>query len=291
MSWCTDDPAVLDDWLTVGPARQLPTAVGREHAASARLLGADLRLWRNPHGGACCDGPFGPLPLRVHLGYLWTCCSGRPARDLFAVPEFDERRRRIVDCGGVGVATSGLRVVENFLDMGHFPFVHPGTLGQWPHTEVRPYCAAIDPRLDEIEATGCVFWQPQASASAGEGIDALYRYRVMQPLSAALYKSSPGHPGEQDVIVLMVQPLGEEQVIAHVLLIYLEDRLSDTELIAFQQMIFAQDKPMLESHRPRRMPLQGALESHMRCDLTSTTYRRWLARRGLRFGVHPSTAP
>ena len=289
MAWCTDDPAVLDDWLTIGPASQL---IGTDAARPARcmLLGAELTVWRQPDGTACCVGPHGELPAQEHLGYLWVCCSGRPRRTLFRIPEFDEPRRRIVDCGGIGVATSGLRVIENFLDMGHFPYVHGGTLGQVPHTEVRPYQVRIDPALDEIEATGCVFWQPRASASAGEGIEADYRYRVMQPFSAALYKSSPGHPGEQDVIVLMVQPLAEERVIAHVLLIYLEEVLSDAELIAFQHMIFGQDKPILESHRPRRLPLQGTLESHMRCDLTSTTYRRWRRSRALQFGVHPAGA-
>lgn len=289
MTWCTDDSTVLDDWLTIGPARLLK---GTDATQPVRrtLLGAELSCWRGPDGLARCIGPCGELPMREHLAYLWVCCSGRPRRALFSVPEFAEPRRRIVDCGGIGVATSGLRVIENFLDMGHFPYVHAGTLGQVPHTEVRPYQVRIDPALDEIEATGCVFWQPRASASAGEGIEADYRYRVMQPFSAALYKSSPGHPGEQDVIVLMVQPLAEERVIAHVLLIYLEKVLSDAELIAFQHMIFGQDKPILESHRPRRLPLQGTLESHMRCDLTSATYRRWLRSRSLRFGADPGDA-
>ena len=129
-------------------------------------------------------------------------------------------------------------------------------------------------------------YQPRTSATAQQGVQAHYRYRVMQPLCAALYKSSPALPGGQDVIVLMVQPLSEEQVIAHCLLVYHDDGLADTGMIAFQQMIFGEDKPLLESQRPRRLPLEGPLEAHMRCDLTSTTYRRWLKARGMRFGVH-----
>ena len=130
-----------------------------------------------------------------------------------------------------------------------------------------------------------------ATLSAGrpiaqQGVLAHYRYRVMQPLCAALYKSSPAKPGGQDVIVLMLQPLGEEQVIAHCLLVYHDDGLADTGMIAFQQMIFGEDKPLLESQRPRRLPLDGPLEAHMRCDLSSATYRRWLKARGMRFAVH-----
>jgi phenylpropionate dioxygenase-like ring-hydroxylating dioxygenase large terminal subunit len=80
-----------------------------------------------------------PLAVQSRYGYLWVCPSGRPARPLFAFPEYTEPGRRTVDCGGIGVAVSGLRVIENFLDMAHFPFVHADYLGKVPHTEVAPY--------------------------------------------------------------------------------------------------------------------------------------------------------
>ena len=45
--------------------------------------------------------------------------------------------------GSIAVGVSGLRVVENFLDMGHFPYVHTGILGAEPHTEVKEYDVEI----------------------------------------------------------------------------------------------------------------------------------------------------
>ncbi len=286
MPFCTTDPQVRNDWLTVGAATQLR---GASEAAPwcTRLLGAQLRLWRTPDGDLQCRCDAGQAwPVQQHCDYLWVCTGTPPAAARFTLPEFNEPGRRIVDCGGIGVATSAPRVVENFLDMAHFPYIHTGTLGQVPHCSVAPYDVAIDPSTQEIHATNCRFYQPQASASAAGGIEAQYRYRVMQPFSAALYKSSPNHPGAQDVIGLFVQPVDEEHSIAHCLLVYFEDQLCDAELIAFQHMIFGQDKPILESHRPKRLPLGGPLETHMRCDLSATTYRRWLRGRGLRFGIH-----
>ena len=285
MPFTTDDPNVRQEWLTVGPAHQLD---GRSPAAplQTQLLGATLCLWRDPAGQACCRADDGELlPVQERYAYLWVCTLPPAARALFAMPEFDEPGRRIVDCGGIGVATSGLRVVENFLDMGHFPYIHTGTLGRVPQTTVAPYRVEVDPLTQEIWALDCRFHQPQASASASGGIDAQYRYRVMHPLCAALYKSCPNRPGALDVIGLFLQPLDEEHVIAYCLLVYFEDRLDDAEMIRFQHMIFGQDKPILESHRPRRMPVRGPLEAHMRCDLSSVVYRRWLAARGMRFGV------
>jgi phenylpropionate dioxygenase-like ring-hydroxylating dioxygenase large terminal subunit len=285
MPFTTDDPNVRSEWLTVGPAQQLAGS-SLQAPVQTRLLGARLRLWQDAGGQPHCSTDSGqPLQIREHYRYLWVCTAPAAARPLFAMPEFDEPGRRIVDCGGIGVATSGLRVVENFLDMGHFPYVHTGTLGRVPHTTVAPYRVEVDPQTQEIWALDCRFHQPQASASAAGGIDAHYRYRVMHPLCAALYKSCPNRADALDVIGLFIQPLDEERVIAYCLLVYFEDALGDAEMIRFQHMIFGQDKPILESHRPRRMPIRGKRETHMRCDLTSVVYRRWLAARGMRFGV------
>lgn len=285
MPYCTDDPNVRAQWLTVGSATRL-----RGHSAGAplhtRLLGAPLRLWLDEASQPQCRQGQAPLLVMQQYGYLWVCTAGVPDKPLFALPEFDQPGRRIVDCGGIGVATSGLRVVENFLDLGHFPYVHGGTLGQVPHSTVAPYQVHVDAKTDEIWATDCHFFQPQASASANGGIDAQYRYRVMHPLCAALYKSCPHRSDAQDVIGLFIQPLDDEHVVAHCLLVYFEDQLSDAEMIRFQHMIFGQDKPILESQQPRRLPLDAAAEAQMRCDLTAVTYRRWLRARGMRFGVH-----
>jgi phenylpropionate dioxygenase-like ring-hydroxylating dioxygenase large terminal subunit len=182
------------EWLTVGPAHPLD---GRSPQAplQTQLLGATLCLWRDPAGQACCRADDGQLlPVQERYAYLWVCTAAAGARALFALPEFDEPGRRIVDCGGIGVATSGLRVVENFLDMGHFPYMHTGTLGRVPQTTVAPYRVEVDPLTQEIWALDCRFHQPQASASASGGIDAQYRYRVMHPLTRRAVQVLPEPP-------------------------------------------------------------------------------------------------
>ena len=226
-----------------------------------------------------------PLTVQRCYGYLWVCPSGRPARPLFDFPEYDEPGRRRVDCGGIGVAVSGLRVIENFLDMAHFPFVHADYLGKVPHTEVAQYQVQVEPATGEIWATDCRFWQPRASAAHdSSGSEVIYKYRVMQPFSAMLYKSS-FRAGELDAIGIFLQPVDEEHVIAHTLLACYDDHSTDAELIAFQHTIFGQDKPILENHAFKRMPLEGRAETPTRGDTSSVTYRRWLRERGMRFGV------
>ncbi len=287
MGFASDDRNMLDEWLTLGPALSLRgTQAGSPRRT--RLMGAEILLWRDDQGQVQAREGGQALLAMERYGYLWVCPSGQPSRPLFDCPEYAEPGRRIVDCGGFGVAVSGLRVVENFLDMAHFPYVHTHFLGNVPHTEVLDYKVTVDAATQEIWATECRFWQPKASASAADGVLAEYKYRVMQPMSAMLYKTCVQRKDALDAIGLFVQPVDEEHSIAYVLLMYFEDELSDTDLIAFQHLIFAQDKPILENHALKRMPLTGGLETPTRADTTSVFYRRWLRNRGQRFGVLPA---
>jgi phenylpropionate dioxygenase-like ring-hydroxylating dioxygenase large terminal subunit len=283
MPFVTDDPNMLDDWLVVGPTAALGgTSEQQPHAA--RLLGETLSLWAAADGTPQCRLGAQPLAVQSRYGYLWVCPSGRPTRALFEFAEYAEPGRRIIDCGGIGVAVSGLRVIENFLDMAHFPFVHADYLGKVPHTEVAQYQVQVEPVTGEIWATDCRFWQPRASAAHDSGSEVLYKYRVMQPFSAMLYKSS-FRAGALDAIGLFLQPIDDEHVVAHTLLACYDDDSTDAELIAFQHTIFGQDKPILENHAFKRMPLEGRAETPTRGDTSSVTYRRWLRERGMRFGV------
>ncbi|MET3441174.1 phenylpropionate dioxygenase-like ring-hydroxylating dioxygenase large terminal subunit [Variovorax paradoxus] len=283
MPFITDDPNMLDDWLVAGPSAAL-TGTSDAQPRTTRLLGETLQLWADATGTPQCRLGAQALAIQSRYGYLWVCPSGKPARPLFDFAEYDEPGRRLVDCGSIGVAVSGLRVIENFLDMAHFPFVHAGFLGQVPHTEVVKYQVQVEPGTGEIWATDCRFWQPRASAAHDSGSEVVYKYRVMQPLTAMLYKSS-SRAGELDAIALFLQPLDDEHVIAHTLLACYDDTSTDAELIAFQQTIFGQDKPILENHAFKRMPLEGRAETPTRGDTSSVTYRRWLRERGMRFGV------
>ena len=52
-------------------------------------------------------------------------------------------------------------------------------------------------------------------------------------------------------------------------------------LVAFQQLIFLQDRIILENQRPRLLPLDPRAEIPTRADISSVAYRRWLKEKGL----------
>ncbi|EWS63864.1 putative methylxanthine N7-demethylase NdmC [Hydrogenophaga sp. T4] len=68
----------------------------------------------------------------------------------------------------------------------------------------------------------------------------------------------------------------------------LGDLSDDEELRAFQDAVFAQDRPIVESQVPRTLPIgqDGPInEVHSPADRMSSAYRRYLARLGVSLGV------
>ena len=255
--------------------------------------------WRYGASGRCTAVPAHPgieLPehFRVNAyhakeryGLVWACL-GEPAGDVLPFPEYDDPNLRKVLCGPYEVASSGPRIVENFLDMAHFPFVHPGVLGEPGRSEVRDY--EVRPFDDGtgwggVEAIGCFFWQPRTNTLSQAGSDVEYAYRVTRPLTAILDKIPERQDGFREAISLHVQPVGEERSVAWIIMAMTNFVQSEEELRAFQDRIFLQDKPIVENQVPLRLPLAPRAELPVRADKLAVAYRRYLREKGLRYGV------
>ena len=281
----TTDKASLDQWYVLGALRDFPIGARK----TTRLLGADLVVTRQDDTTVSVTEDGRSLPVDTKYQHLWTTL-GSPSRGIFDMPEWDETDRRMAYCGGVHVRASGLRVVENFLDLAHFPYVHTDILGTESMPEVARYEVEERPEVDEIWATKCEFYQPKAAAASDEGQISKYMYRVTNPFHVMLYKTPPTAPNRWDIIALFVQPVEEDYSIAHPFMLVVDEVTGDADLIAFQQMIFLQDRIVLENQRPRLLPLQPGRETPTRGDLSSVRYRRWLKDKGIRFGVEePAT--
>lgn len=279
------EKASLDQWYVIDATSDIPA-----EAKPNRLLGRDLIVSRDAAGTVIVrekleGGALGEiLPTRERYGFIWTTL-GQPPRELFDIPEADEPDRRHVVCGAVAVRASGLRIVENFLDMAHFPFVHTDILGAEPHTEVRHYTTEIRRDVDEVWATNCEFFQPQAALSATGGTMTQYMYRVAAPFQTLLYKTCPAAANRWDVICLFVQPLDHDRCRAHPVMFIIDDESTLTSMVHFQQLIFLQDRIILENQRPRLLPLEPRAEIPTRADISSVAYRRWLKEKGVTFGT------
>lgn len=272
--------AMIDQWYPVGLISRL-----QPEGQETLLMGEAIRVCGTAEGKALVTTTDGrALPVTERYGHVWSSL-GTPDKPLFDIPEAEQPGRRLVDVGVVRVRCSPLRAVENFLDIAHFPFVHTDVLGSEPHTEVENYKVEIRDETDEVWATQVKFYQPQAAKSASGGITTEYMYRVPAPTCSVLYKTCPPKPGEWDVITLFVQPLTEELCDVWPWMALYDDETPMTDLIHFQQMIFLQDRSILENQIPHRLPLDPGMEIPTRADLTSVAYRRWLKRHDFTYGA------
>ena len=294
---CTD-PVILNQWHVISALDEIGVGVVNETLLLAERISftatadGECCVWRSsPHlpAGAAVDAArldaVDTLPVKPEYGYLWTSL-GTPPEQLFPLPEYHHPMRRNMNAGTVGVATSAPRAVENFLDLAHFPYVHAGSLGVLPHTEVVEYDVEI---IDgEVHATKCDFMVPKVGVNFDAPVVMRYRYRVPHPYCAMLFYDSLPDPCIEDICAIWIQPMTDELVRAHNYMGVIDDTSSDNEIKAYQLLIFAQDKPILENQHPKLLPLDPRAETPIRADRSAIAYRRWLSDMGVTYGVIPA---
>jgi len=290
------DPITRDLWQVIAATDEIAPGI----VETTLLLDTRLALTRDSDGNPVVwrrtneeqgdeldpETIIDRLPAIMGYGYIWTSL-GSPPTELFPIPEYAEPDRKNMSCGSIGIHVSAPRAVENFLDMGHFPYVHTDILGAEPHTEVKEYDVEVSEERDEVLATKCRFIQPRAAMSATSAIEVEYVYRVPHPFCSVLYKSCPEDESRRDVIAIFLQPMTEERCRAHLLQSMIDSTSTITDLRRFQQTIFGQDKPILENQYPKRLPLDPRSETPIRADKSAIAYRRWLSQKGITYGVIP----
>lgn len=230
--------------------------------------------------------------LQQAYGLLWV----RLEKSDSVIPEFaaeSDVRLRKVNCGPYFVQTSAPRIVENFLDMSHFGFVHEGWLGDREHVAMLDY--EVKKTATGILATNCQAWQPRSNLHSTTGSMVEYTYEVNAPFTCILTKapedlSTLGDSLKQkdqfrESIALFVCPITPETSRVWIRMAMTDFESPDSALQSFQNTIFGQDQPVLESQSPKRLPLDLRAELHTVADKASSAYRRYLAETGITFGT------
>ena len=183
-------------------------------------------------------------------------------------------------------ACSAARRVENFVDFSHFPWVHPGILGDRgkplsPEHEVVDDGTAIsfDIALEEPQASVKGDVTPGVKVQRDPTT-----YTLHLPLSVTLDQLLPPSPdrpgGNHFVLFLAVAPLSATRCRSFTwnARTYNLDPAADAGLAGFQAMILDQDRPIAESQRPEELPVDLSQELHIAGpDRASIAYRRRLA--------------
>lgn len=295
-----DDAAAVHAWADRCPHRGAQLSLGRLVRCDGRTaLACPYHGWRFEAGGRCTQVPALPgfVPPATHRaavhaaveaqGLVWVRLDGEGDAPLPAFAAEDDPRMRKISCGPYDVETSAPRLVENFLDMAHFGFVHEGWLGARDMAAIDDYRVEATP--DGLRATGCKAWQPQSTVNSTAPAQVEYSYEVTAPYAAVLTKvpeaASVGIDGYRESIALHICPIDAERCRVWFRFATSDFERDEASVRAFQDTIFLQDKPVLESQSPKRLPLDLRAELHTVADKASSLYRRHLKMSGITFGV------
>lgn len=218
---------------------------------------------------------------------IWACL-GEPANDIPPFPEWDLPGFVGAVCGPFPhIKAHGPRLIENYLDAAHFPFVHEGMLGDPNKPEIGEFEARITP--NGVESDPVPVYQPDPFAGASGKVT--YTYHAYRPLTAHFTKHMPARADgfkPQNGMILTITP-HEEMDSTGWFIVATNARSSATNLGAEYTpriaQIFEEDRAIVEEQRPELLPLDLQAELHLKSDRVAIAYRMWLRQLGLSFGV------
>ncbi len=251
--------------------------------------------WHYNESGACVKIPQKEglsIPTKAktptyrcqeRYGLIWVALD-EPIYDLPEIPEFEDGSWKMVETGPYPWKSDASRQVENFTDFGHFPWVHPGLLGDPERPIVPDYKVEI---RDNVLHYSVV--RPEAPNTddfpvfANEEVlkpERRSRYELHLPYSIVLRLGWGGQAGM--VYFYVGQPISENQCKGYCIIgrNYDLDQ-PDSFLQNFEDTIFGQDKVIVESQRPEQVPFDLADELHLKFDAVAINYRRAMMQQGL----------
>jgi vanillate O-demethylase monooxygenase subunit len=252
--------------------------------------------WRYATDGRCTAIPQLADPTRIpqkarlaafrcqeRYGIVWLAIE-EPRWELPEIPEFASESWQVVTAGPYPWAADASRQLENFTDFGHFPWVHPGLLGDPSRPVVPVHTVETDGHLLRYEIV-----RPEAPNSdefpvfaneAHLNPERRSRYHLQLPYTIVLRL---GWGGERGMVYLFAsQPLHADACVGFVAIArnYDHDQPAGN-LREFEDTIFGQDQRIVESQRPEHVPFDLADELHLKFDAVAVAYRRAMREQGL----------
>jgi phenylpropionate dioxygenase-like ring-hydroxylating dioxygenase large terminal subunit len=214
-------------------------------------------------------------------GLVWVCLA-EPRGPIPEIPELEDPNYHTFFHSAEVWETSAARMIENFIDTSHFPYVHPGINA----TRDDPVIPDFEVMQDGLELSfETKFGAPSSGAFRGPAALASYsaftegrrQYRVIIPFTAQAIR--PMDAGRRQLVTIIASPISAKRMRYYTFSSrnFALDQQDDAfrELI---QTIFAQDRLIVESQRPEELPMDLSEELHLKGpDAGTLRYRRMLS--------------
>jgi vanillate O-demethylase monooxygenase subunit len=260
--------------------------------------------WRYDEHGACVlipqrSNPNIPAKARIErfhcqerYGLVWVALR-EPVYALPEVPELEDGGWKVVNTGPFAWNSDASRQVENFTDFGHFPWVHPGLLGDVDRPVVPDHTVETRGHVLHYDVV-----RPEAENSedfpvfGNEDVvrpERRSRYELHLPYTIALRL---GWGGEKGMVYFFAsRPVSSDKCEGYCVIgrNYDLDQ-PDSVLQSFEDTIFNQDQRIIESQRPEQVPFDLADELHLKFDAVAVAYRRAMQAEGLAYAHYLDVA-
>lgn len=221
-------------------------------------------------------------PASERYGLIWTCLlPGTETPDLPDVPHWDDPAFQQIICPPFDVGGFAGRQVEGFIDVAHFAWIHTATFADPGKPEVEQYSTVETPHGFHADYRSRIGNYPiGVDGRAPANFEWLRHFEVHLPFTATLTIHFPDDG--RLVIVNAASPVSARKTRLFAPIARNFDRhLPVEDAHAFNLKIFEEDRRIVESQRPARLPLDPTLEMHIPADASSIAYRRGLKRLGL----------
>lgn len=276
--------------LTAAPDRcthrESPLSPGRVDERGC--LECPYHGWMFEPGGRCVGVPSNPpdvpAPPKAHLtavhvaeryGLVWIC-PGEPVAGIPEIVEDTDPSFRRINNPVEPWATSATRMVDNFLDISHFPYVHTGTFGRAQTTLV--------PKIEMSELDdwfhGYAYEVEVNNAGIGtttSGLTAKVLTRKMTSgfsLPFTCRSTIEYETGLSHTLLLLSTPVDDVRSYFTFVVWRNDDfSVSAEEIVAFDRAIGAEDKKMLE-RVPGVLPFEQQATVSVQADRCGVEWRR-----------------
>jgi phenylpropionate dioxygenase-like ring-hydroxylating dioxygenase large terminal subunit len=204
-----------------------------------------------------------------------------PVTELLDIPEADDPSFAHGAIEPITARVGAGLMIDNFLDMAHFPFVHAATIGA---PESVTFELAVERQDLGMRVHSRHPFPNREDPGVAAGIRPLLQERVLEyryraPFSICL-RIDYVEAGGTNVLDFYVQPEDDEACRIYTT-VHRNDLAGDearlAECIAFERKVVDEDLALQERYRDRRLPLDITAEVHVKADRMTIELRRILA--------------
>ena len=296
--WRSHEPnSPLHVWQDYCPHRGVQLSIGE---VTDDTLVCPYHGWRYNQAGQCIRIPAHPnmkppasaqvktYQCQERYGLVWVCL-GNPTNEIPIFPEWDEKNYHKTCTQSYFIQASAFRVMDNSLDLSHFPFIHDGWLGNRHHAQMRDFDVKVD--QDGITMKRYQFQASRVVSNIADDSWVNY-FKLNHPLCQYCISESP----EIRIADLVtITPIDEDNSVMRMLITWNCSTTLESDILEEYDETIEQDIRILHAQQPVRLPLLLPLkqistqglpqEVHVPSDRCTVTYRRWLKELGVTYGV------